>query len=48
MIVQIDHIIDGLFIGNYESALDNNTITSHNIGAIVNCTKKKDKIDQNT
>lgn len=44
---QISKIIDGLYVGNYNAALDPNIITSHNIHTIVNCTKKKDRINMN-
>jgi len=44
---QINKIIDGLYIGNYNAALDPNIITSYNIQTIVNCTKKKNRINMN-
>ena len=45
MMNQIDKIIDGLYISTYDVALNQNIITSHNIQTIVNCTKKKNKIN---
>lgn len=44
---KIDKVIDNLYIGNYDGALDKNIILSHGIKTIVNCTKRKDKINMN-
>jgi len=40
----IDKIIDNLYIGNYEAAMDPEIIMKHKIQLIVNCTKKLEKI----
>ena len=42
---KINKIIDNLYIGNYSGALDKDIIMQYNINTIVNCTKKKDKIN---
>jgi protein-tyrosine phosphatase len=40
---KIDKIIDNLYIGNYDSALDQNIIESYKIDVIINCTKKTNR-----
>lgn len=47
MINEIDKIIDGLYVGTYNAALDENTISSYGIQTIINCTKKQEKINLN-
>lgn len=44
---QINKIVDGLYITNYQSALDENAITSNNIKTIINCTKKNERVNLN-
>lgn len=42
----IDKIIDNIYIGNYEAAMDPEIIMKYKIQLIVNCTKKLDKISE--
>jgi len=42
---KIDKIIDNLYIGNYDAALDKSIIDRYNIQAIVNCTKNTNRIN---
>ena len=44
---QIDKITDNSYISTYDAALNQNVILSHNIQTIINCTKKKNKINMN-
>ncbi len=44
---KIDKIINNLYIGNYDAALDQNIIESYNIHTIINCTKKSNRTNLN-
>jgi protein-tyrosine phosphatase len=41
---KIDEILNGLYIGNYEAALDKEIIKELNITTVINCTKKDKKL----
>lgn len=43
MVSSITSIIDGIYIGDYEAALDNRTLKKHNINVVINCTTKNSK-----
>ncbi len=43
----INLITDGLYVGNYKSALDPNVIANYNIKTIINCTKNNERINAN-
>ena len=38
--VNLINIIDGIYISNYDIALDNRTLRHNNIKAVFNCTNK--------
>jgi len=43
MVSNIVHVIDGIYIGDYETALDNRTLRRMKIDVVVNCTTKNSK-----
>lgn len=47
MVDQINQIIRGLYITNYESAIDSNKLLRYNIKTVINCTNKNDKTTLN-
>jgi rhodanese-related sulfurtransferase len=46
MASNISSILDGLYIGNYNSSLDEHILKTFNIHVIVNCTENKEKINK--
>ena len=44
---QINKIINGLYIGNYNAAIDQNVLGEYNINVIINCTKKNERTNMN-
>jgi len=44
---QINKIVEGLYITNYQSALNVQNIQFNNIHTIINCTKKNDRVNLN-
>ena len=39
----VNQIVDGLYIGNYNAAIDEDIVDKHSIKMVVNCTKQNKK-----